>query len=330
MTISLAKGREMTHLAARWDRERLSPFVVWRIMGVLLMVTALVCTNRAYAACATNFGGQSLPTSQFTINGDGTVNDGATGLLWQRCLLGLSGANCSVGTALFLPWSDALLAAKNSNFAGYSDWRLPSKAELESLIDDTCKDPATNAAVFPNPGNWLVSSTTAFGFNGNMYGGVVWLVEFGQGDASPDDKGFGHVGTNLRLVRSGPFDALAPPCNLDINDDGSVNAAKDGVLLLRYLLGFRGAALIDGVPIGSTRGGAAGVESFIGTATKYDVFGRAAPVVTALSDGLVLVRLMNGLPDTALLNGVPLPTGATNVSAATVRDAVNTRCGTRF
>ena len=86
--------------------------MAWRIVSALLMVAALVCANRAYAACATNFGGQSLPNSQFTINGDGTVNDGATGLLWQRCLLGLSGANCSVGTALLAPWSDALLAAK--------------------------------------------------------------------------------------------------------------------------------------------------------------------------------------------------------------------------
>ena len=323
MTIALSKGCEMTHPAARWDRERLSTSMVSRIVSALLMVAALVCANRAYAACATNFGGQSLSTSQFTINGDGTVNDGATGLLWQRCLLGLSGANCSVGTALLAPWSDALLAAKNSNFAGYSDWRLPSKAELESLIDDTCVNPATNATVFPNAGNWLIASTASIG-------GDLWVVNLGSGDTSTDTKIVPNVATYLLLVRSGPFDLLAPPCNLDINDDGSVNAAKDGVLSLRYLLGFRGAALIDGVPIGPGRGGAAGVAALIGSASKYDVFGRAAPIVTALSDGLVLVRLMNGLPDTALLNGVPLPAGATNISASTVRDAVNTRCGTRF
>ena len=80
MTIALTTGCEMTHPAAQWDRERLSPTMAWRIVSALLMVATLVCANRAYAACATNFGGQSLPTSQFTINADGTVNDGATGL----------------------------------------------------------------------------------------------------------------------------------------------------------------------------------------------------------------------------------------------------------
>ena len=33
---------------------------------------------------------------------------------------------------------------------------------------------------------------------------------------------------------------------LDVDDDGQYVAATDGVLILRYLLGFRGAALVDG------------------------------------------------------------------------------------
>jgi hypothetical protein len=312
------------------DRDRFRPLTVWRIVGAVLMCAALVAATRAYGACATNVGGQSLPTSQFTINPDETVNDGVTGLMWRRCVQGSSGANCAVGSPVAAQWSGALLAAKSSNFAGYSDWRLPSKAELESLVDDTCAVPATNAAVFPNSGDWLITSTTAAAFNGDMNGDSVWLVDFANGDSAQSFKLFGNVATYVRLVRGGQFDALAPPCNLDINDDGSVSAAKDGVLLLRYLLGFRGAALIADVAIGPARGGAAGVESLIGTATKYDVFGRPAPIVTALSDGLVLTRLMSGLPDIALLNGVPLPAGATHISAAAVRGAVNTRCGTSF
>ena len=34
--------------------------------------------------------------------------------------------------------------------------------------------------------------------------------------------------------------------NLDIDGDGSTDALTDGLLLLRYLFGFRGNALVDG------------------------------------------------------------------------------------
>ena len=38
-------------------------------------------------------------------------------------------------------------------------------------------------------------------------------------------------------------------CDLDIDGDGSVTVARDGTLLLRYLMGFRGTALTDGLDI---------------------------------------------------------------------------------
>ena len=292
--------------------------------------TTAIGANRAFAAtCPANIGARETPTADFVVNANGTVLHTPTGLVWKQCNEGLSGAGCGTGTATTATWSTGLAAAATSTFAGYSDWRLPSKPELESIVEHTCQLPSINDTVFPN--TVIAGPTWTSTTGSNPDASTAWSVDFQYGGSFGRRvfKGFSYY---VRLVRAGnDFDSLAArACDLDINADGAVNAANDGVLLLRYLLGFRGAALIDGVPIGSTRGGAAGVESFIGTATKYDVFGRAAPVVTALSDGLVLVRLMNGLPDTALLNGVPLPTGATNVSAATVRDAVNTRCGTSF
>jgi uncharacterized delta-60 repeat protein len=44
----------------------------------------------------------------------------------------------------------------------------------------------------------------------------------------------------------------ATECSLDLDGDNNVSAATDGVLLLRALLGFTGAALIDDVPIVAT------------------------------------------------------------------------------
>ncbi len=119
-------------------------------------------------------------------------------------------------------------------------------------------------------------------------------------------------------------------CSLDVNGDGAVTADKDGVLLSRYLLGFRGAGLIAEVPLGPARADAQAVEAFIGTAAQFDVFGRPVPVATATQDSLVLIRLMLSVPDTALLGGITLPGGAIFTSGSAVRANVNARCGTAY
>jgi hypothetical protein len=92
------------------------------------------------------------PTSDFTINGDGTVIHLKTGLMWKRCVEGTPLATCLSGgySASLMSWAEALNAAVTSNFAGYADWRLPNKKELESIID-LCgvAYQTTNKVVFP-------------------------------------------------------------------------------------------------------------------------------------------------------------------------------------
>ncbi len=119
-------------------------------------------------------------------------------------------------------------------------------------------------------------------------------------------------------------------CDLDFNGDGLVTAGKDGVILNRYLLGFRGAALIAGIPLGANRANAQEVEDFVGSAMKYDAFGRPTLATNPLQDGVVLTRLMLGLPDAALLNGVTIPVTAQHQDAAAIRKNVNSLCGTTY
>lgn len=64
--------------------------------------------------------------NNFTDNGDGTISDLATGLMWL---------STDDGTAR--DWEEALSYAENSGYAGYSDWRLPSAKELQSIVDYT-------------------------------------------------------------------------------------------------------------------------------------------------------------------------------------------------
>ncbi len=68
-------------------------------------------------------------------NGNGTVTDNATGLMWMQK---------DNGTAI--SWEDALTFAENYTYAGYSDWRLPHIKELQSITDYTRSPSTTNSA----------------------------------------------------------------------------------------------------------------------------------------------------------------------------------------
>ncbi|TAG76153.1 MAG: hypothetical protein EAZ24_09350 [Burkholderiales bacterium] len=122
----------------------------------------------------------------------------------------------------------------------------------------------------------------------------------------------------------------APTCSLDVNGDNAVTASADAVLLMRYLLGFRGPGLIAGVPLGSGRADALAVETFVGNAAAYDVFRRPALAPSPTGDALVLLRLMLSVPDAGLLSNVSIPQGASYTAAAAIRAHVNARCGTSF
>lgn len=104
------------------------------------------------------------PTSDFTINGDDTVTHVKTGLMWKRRRQGDTQAEYQSGDRLALTWAEALkaaVAANNSKFAGYADWRLPNKKELESIIN-VCgiSGQARNKTVFPSNFGDLWTSTT--------------------------------------------------------------------------------------------------------------------------------------------------------------------------
>lgn len=73
--------------------------------------------------------------NNFVDNGDGTITDLATGLMWQK---GDSGTTMN--------WQQALDYAENLEYAGYDDWRLPNAKELQSIVDYTRAPDATDPA----------------------------------------------------------------------------------------------------------------------------------------------------------------------------------------
>ncbi|MEQ1838135.1 MAG: DUF1566 domain-containing protein [Candidatus Nitrotoga sp.] len=134
-------------------------------------------------------------------NGDGTVTDTVTNLIWDRCSQGQSGATCATGSATIMIWAAALTAAvtaNTANYKGYSDWRVPSKNELESLVDITkATNPVIDLAAFP------ATPTGSFYWSSTTYApdpAMAWDVYFGTGSSFADVK---TVSGQVRLVRSG-------------------------------------------------------------------------------------------------------------------------------
>lgn len=131
----------------------------------------------------------------FVNNGDGTVTDTNTGLMWARCSGGQSGADCASGTAYLETWQSALTYAENATLAGYDDWRLPNQRELLSLIDYSTVNPAIDEIFFPATPISLFWSASPY-----AYFGGAWHFSLYDG----------YVGTrydsySVRLVRGGQW-----------------------------------------------------------------------------------------------------------------------------
>ena len=92
----------------------------------------------------------SLWGAPYTDNGNGTVTDSATGLVWQKCSNGMNATSCS-GSVSTLTWSSAITYCEGLTLGGRSDWRLPNINELGSIIDYTKSSvPTIDSTAFPN------------------------------------------------------------------------------------------------------------------------------------------------------------------------------------
>lgn len=134
------------------------------------------CTNRSWAAWPMpNPVGTGLPNpSSYTIDtANGTVFDDVTKLMWQR--------DVDPG---FYTWDDAKTYCSNLVYGGYSDWRLPTRIELVSLVDFTVPSPGPtiDTVAFPNtPNNLFWTSSSLAGSPSH-----AWDVTFYSGKSFND------------------------------------------------------------------------------------------------------------------------------------------------
>jgi Protein of unknown function (DUF1566)/Dockerin type I domain len=168
-------------------------------------------------------GNTSYGINNFVNNGDSTITDLATGLMWQKADDGVTRS-----------WEDALIYAENMTLAGYNNWRLPNAKELQSIVDYTHAPDAVDPD-FEGPAidsifdtsedeSWFWTSTThldgpqpdfavyvcfgqAFGYFGppgmedwiNVHGAGAQRSDPKDGDPSDWPDGNGPQGDEVRI-----------------------------------------------------------------------------------------------------------------------------------
>jgi hypothetical protein len=137
-----------------------------RTKTILLLILTLVFAVTAQAQDCNDNMPVVTPNERFDEQGNGTVLDKNTGLVWKKCAEGqtynrLSGS-CDGAARLFV--SNEALAFEgninNTGYAGYNDWRVPNIKELSSIVESSCVNPAINIVIFRNtPSGYFRSST---------------------------------------------------------------------------------------------------------------------------------------------------------------------------
>jgi hypothetical protein len=157
----------------------------------------------------------------FTDNGDGTITDNKTGLMWEKkdrsggihdysTTYTFSGASYGTTNLMDGTITTTFLAALNAGggFAGHTDWRIPNRFELESLINLQNPSPAVDPIFNTN----CVASCTVTSCSCTQGGshfpsttyqstpGNAWIVDFLDGNLHKFAK---NTSQYVRAVRGG-------------------------------------------------------------------------------------------------------------------------------
>ena len=151
-------------------------------------------TGQTLAVPGAPFGEDSdytINPPSLTDNGNGTITDNVTGLMWQKTDAGE------------MTWANAVANAPLQLTAGYTDWRLPTPAELFSILNHN-NNPALDQTKFPN------TNSADYWWTSDIYGTDpthVWCTNAGGGlgpkPITETISAGGSLRYNARYVRGG-------------------------------------------------------------------------------------------------------------------------------
>lgn len=191
--------------------------------------------------------GDKHPPPWFSDNGDGTVSEKRSGLMWQR-----ASASVPMDDKILISfsWSEALSYCENLSLAGYSDWRLPNIKELESIVDE--RNPEINEVVFTIymgffhdsdndgiPDVWLTPYWTSTSLTSDPR--MANWIDFNSENPGTSRASLKFPYYFVRCVRGGRSN---PAIKGDIDGDGVVEM-DDAILALQVLSGMDPEQLIE-------------------------------------------------------------------------------------
>jgi hypothetical protein len=135
---------------------------------------------------------QAADRFSYTNNGSEVV-DNFSGLVWQRCVVGMhwNGLKCT-GSPSSINHQEALLYAQTQN-----GWRLPNIKELNSILEVKIITPAYDTDVFSSLNSAMIqfwSSTPYVASTDN-----AWFIDFQSGKISYQPRTVAYL--YVRLVR---------------------------------------------------------------------------------------------------------------------------------
>ena len=192
-----------------WTRTTLAEYTdnAWLVLFDYSYVHAYLKSNSLYVRAVR--GAKSDDAGRYQDNGDGTVTDMVTGLMWQQSVTSNK------------TWEQALAHCEGLDLGGYTDWRLPSAKELRSLVDTSRSNPAIDTTYFPDtPAAWFWTGTTSAY---KTYD--AWIVNFYFGDVDGHNK---TSGNDVRAVRGGQAAPTYPVLDIEANgQQGPVTTTPD-------------------------------------------------------------------------------------------------------
>ncbi len=132
-------------------------------------------------------------SDHLVINGDRTVTDTKTGLMWQQ------------ETGGYMNWKDALAYCENLNLSGYIDWRLPTIQELRSIVDYKASSPSIDTNIFPDSFAYgYFASTTDTKLQAISYAVGVYFETGGDSVFYKTDSYYVRAVRNVEPIVAGP------------------------------------------------------------------------------------------------------------------------------
>ncbi len=154
----------------------------------------------------------------FTDNGNGTITDNNTGLIWQK----------SDGGEM--TYESAVLYCDNLVLGGYSDWRLPTPAELFGILNHGRLNPAMDTIYF-------TKTLAEYWWSANKQtddSTKVWVTNSGGGLGShPKAETISAGGTKRFHVRAVRYGISNPSIRFRNNQNGTITDMITGLMWVK-------------------------------------------------------------------------------------------------